>query len=64
MNFSLTQTGNYVALISFILGLFSVNIATEEISSFVESAAVIIGLAISWYGRYRKGDLTALGNKI
>lgn len=58
---SLTQTGNYVALISFILGLFHVNIATDEISKFVESALVLVGLAISWYGRYRKGDLTVMG---
>lgn len=61
--FSLTQAGNYVALISFVLGLFKVNIATEEISSFIQAAGVLVGLAVSWYGRYRKGDLTVVGSR-
>ena len=59
--FSLTQTGNYVALIGFFLGLFKVNIATEEIGKFVEAAMILIGLIVSWVGRYRQGDLTLLG---
>ena len=63
MNFSLTQSGNYVALIAFLLGLFKVNIATEEISAFVEAALVIVGLAVSWYGRFRKGDLKVIGTR-
>ena len=58
---SLAQTGNYVAIIGFILSLFKINIATEEVSRFVEAAAVIVGLAISWYGRYRIGDLKISG---
>lgn len=58
---SLAQTGNYVALISFLLGLFKVNIATEEVSKIVEAITVVIGICISWYGRYRQGDLTVLG---
>ena len=60
-NFSLTQSGNYVALISFLLGLFNVNIGSEEVSKFVEAILVIVGLAVSWYGRYRKGDLRLSG---
>jgi len=63
MNFSLTQIGNYVALIAFILGLLKVNISTEEISRFVEAGAVVVGLVVSWVGRYRQGDITALGFK-
>jgi len=59
--FSLTQASNYVALLGFLLGIFQVNIATEELSKFVEAVMVIGGLVSSWYGRYRIGDLTKFG---
>jgi len=59
--FSLSQAGTYVALISFLLGLFKVNISTAEVSQFVEAAFVIIGLATAFYGRYRVGDLKLSG---
>lgn len=58
---SVTQLGNYVALIAFLLNLFKVNISTEEVSRAVEAGAVLVGLCVSWYGRYRMGDLTKLG---
>lgn len=58
---SLTQTGNYVALISFLLGVFHVNIGSQEVSQAVEAVATIVGLVVSWYGRYRVGDLKISG---
>lgn len=61
MNFSLAQAGVYVTILSFIFQVFKINIATEEVTSFVEAALTIVGLAMAWYGRYRKGDLTKLG---
>ncbi|MDI6820922.1 MAG: hypothetical protein QMD65_01960 [Patescibacteria group bacterium] len=60
---SVTQIGNYVALTSFILGLFKINIATEELSQAFTAVFVLVGLAISWYGRFRKGDLTPIGRR-
>jgi hypothetical protein len=58
---SVTQIGNYVAVISFLLQLFHVNIGSEEVSKAAEAIATIIGLGVSWYGRYRIGDLTVGG---
>lgn len=58
---SLTQVGNYVVLISFLLGIFKVNISSEEVTKFVEAALVLIGLCTSFYGRYRIGDLKLSG---
>lgn len=58
--FSLTQTGNALALaglVSSILEYFGVNIASKEL----ESVIIAIGIAISWFGRWRKGDLTMAG---
>ena len=63
MNFSLTQGGNYVVLLGFILQLLKVNIATEELTQFVNAALILGGLIVSWIGRYRKGDLTILGTR-
>ena len=61
MNFSLTQSGNLVVLLGFILKVLGVEIGTEEVTKFVEAALVLIGLIVSWVGRWRKGDLTILG---
>lgn len=58
--FSLTQTGNVVALaglISTVVEFFGLNLAPKEL----ESVIIAIGIAISWFGRWRKGDLTVAG---
>ena len=60
MNFSLTQGGNLVALAglaSELLKLAGVNILPGEI----EKVFIAVGLVISWYGRWRKGDLKLSG---
>jgi len=62
--FSLTQSGNLTALVGLIvmlLKLFNVNIAETEIQSFIGAFVVIVGIIISWIGRYRKGDLKLSG---
>ena len=63
-NFSLTQSGNLVAfagLIVIVLKLFGIDIAEEEIQSFIGAFVVIIGIIVSWIGRYRVGDLKING---
>ena len=58
--FSLTQTGNAIALaglLSTILDFFGFNLAPKEL----ESVIIGFGIVVSWYGRWRKGDLTKLG---
>jgi hypothetical protein len=64
VNYSVTQAGNITALIgvlSLLANAFNVNVAREEIELAVGAIASIVGLAISWYGRYRQGDLRVSG---
>ena len=61
MELSLTQAGNYAALVGFVLKLLNINIGTDEITQAVTALMVLGGLAASWYGRYRVGDLKLSG---
>lgn len=64
MNYSLTQAGNITALVGVLVLLanaFNINIAREEIEAAVGAIASLIGIGISWYGRFRQGDLRASG---
>ena len=63
MKFSLTQAGIYVSVIGFLVQMFKLNIASEEITQLVTSVITLVGLGVAWYGRYRKGDITVLGIK-
>lgn len=54
--FSLTQTGNYVALVATILG-----VTTDELNGFVTVSALVLGIIVSFIGRLRKGDINLLG---
>lgn len=63
MTFSLTQSGVYVSLLGFLVKILGLNIGTEELTSLVEAVLTIVGLGMAWYGRYRRGDLTALGSR-
>lgn len=53
---SLTITG----LITLVLSQF---LPLEEVSPFVDSAALIITTLVIWYGRYRQGDINWFGGK-
>ena len=58
--YSLTQGGNLtviVGLIGMILAHWNINIAPNE----VEQLVVAIGVVISWFGRYRQGDIKLSG---
>lgn len=64
--YSLTQAGNIGQLIGLVLSLFGHNVAPEAIDGFLTVLGAIIsigGLAVSWIGRYRKGDVTLGGWK-
>lgn len=58
-----TQLANYVALIGFVLKLLKVNIGTEEVTQALTASMVLGGLFVSWYNRYKQGDLTLSGFK-
>lgn len=62
--FSLTQAGNLTALvglISLIVSLMGLEITNEEIQIIISSIINLVGIGMSFYGRYRKGDLTIEG---
>mgnify|MGYP001557842325 CR=1 FL=1 len=64
MNYSLAQAGNLSAIIGVItllLKIFQINIAEEEIQTLIGGILAVAGVVVSWFGRYRKGDLTKLG---
>lgn len=58
---SKTQSANYVALIMFVIQLFNLNVAETEVGTVVTGVLGIIAVAVSWYERYRRGDLTITG---
>jgi len=58
--YSLTQGGNLtvvVGLIVMVLQHFNINIATDEVTQIV----IAVGVVISWFGRYRQGDIKLSG---
>lgn len=62
--YSITQTSNLViiaGLISMILAKFKINIGSEEIQTWLGLIVAVVGTALSWYNRYKKGDLTMGG---
>lgn len=63
-NFSLTQTGNYMAaagVISLILQHFGYVVPQNQIAFVFFSAASLLSQGMAFYGRFRKGDLTLGG---
>ena len=63
MNFSLTQAGVYITLLGFLVKILGLNIGTEELTSLVNAVLTVVGLGMAWWGRFRQGDLTVVGNK-
>ena len=66
MGYSLTQFGNLVKLISAVLVFVGFTITPEQQQALVVVAGLVgelIGFGMSWYGRYRKGDVHILGFK-
>lgn len=74
MNFySMTQAGQLVQIATFIAiiaKLIDATIDEEQIKQAVLSIGNgvlaliwIVGVGVSWYGRYRKGDLKFLGSR-
>lgn len=63
---SLTQAGNYTALIPvviLILAQFDIKITESEVSTIIASFIALGGIFASIWGRYRQGDVNALGIK-
>ena len=63
MEFSLTLQGALVLLFSFALKGLGIQWPDAELADFVAKCAAIAGAVITWYGRYRLGDITWYGVK-
>ena len=64
MSYSTTQAGNLAVILGMVMLLlkyFQINIAEEEIQTLIGGVLAVVGVIVSWFGRYRKGDLTKLG---
>ena len=61
---SLTYRGVAIMLLSALLQYTGTPFAEGQIESFVETIILLIGAAMSLYGRYRAGGINALGGRI
>ena len=62
MEYSQTQSGNLLvvgAVISMLLGKFGITLVPDEVVMLLTA----IGVCLSWYGRYKQGDVTFGGFK-
>lgn len=60
----MTQSGNivvFVGIVGMILRHYRIVIPEDEITALIVGATALVGLVVSWIGRYRKGDLTLGG---
>lgn len=62
-NFSLTITATAVWLIKTLLQSAGIAVPETEIQSFLNVAINIILAASIWYGRWRKGDISIIGQR-
>ena len=61
MKYSLTQSGILIAVVGTILVRFGFSeVCANEM---VANVRLVVGGAISWYGRWRQGDITLGGFK-
>lgn len=62
-NYSVTQAGNIAVVLGTLLKLINVEVGTEELTNVVVAVLVLGGVASSFYGRFRHGDITWYGAK-
>ena len=61
---SLTYRGVAIMLLSALLQYTGTPFADGQIETFVETVILLVGAAISLYGRYRVGGINAIGGRI
>ena len=65
-NISLTQAGNYTALVTILVILlpkFGIQISESELTNLIVACITVVSILVSVYGRYRQGDVSILGVK-
>ena len=64
MNYSMTMSGQIVRLIMAGALIFGVDLDDGIITEVVGATIFLLSEAVSWYGRYRQGDITFYGRKL
>lgn len=67
---SMTIGGLVAMILSFVLTLFGIESSKEEVDALTEQVVALVGVLtfivsaiITYYGRYRQGDINAIGIK-
>jgi hypothetical protein len=65
MHRSITIVGLIVAFIGTLTSAFNIQLpyTPEEIEKALTVLVTLIGLAVAWYGRWRKGDVSFFGKR-
>lgn len=66
MNYSLTYVGVLVSLIGTLARWFNWHVPwtdSDDLAQFLQGIVTLVGLTIALYGRWRRGDISALGVK-
>lgn len=61
MKYSTEYVAQLAILVGFVLQLFKVEIASEELQMLINAVLVVGGSVYALYKRYKKGDVTPLG---
>jgi hypothetical protein len=64
MNFSKTQTTNYVAIAMFLIQIFKVNISQTEVEGIVTAVLGLGAIGYNFWLRYSTGDLKLSGKRV
>ena len=60
---SITIIGLIVSVVGKLSDSVGITIGTEELTSFINVALQLGGVAIAWFGRWRQGDISVFGGK-
>lgn len=60
---SLTIVGLAVIILTFLFERVGLDIAQGDLATTINTLVKIIGFAITYYGRYRQGDINLVGRK-
>lgn len=58
---SLTISGLIVVIIASVLGYFNITGVDDQINELIMNIGKAVGILISWYGRYKLGDISLVG---
>ena len=63
MAFSVQQTANYAKLLGICIAMLGYEVSEESLITFVGVLMTLGAIAVSFYDRYTKGDVTIVGKR-